>query len=81
MRSRRGAVLILGIASVLSVGTIVAQTNAHGADKIYGVGDGVTPPVPVRSPEPKYSKQARREKLQVSACFGWSSEPTASRGK
>jgi protein TonB len=64
------AVLILGIASVLCVGTTAAQTNTNEADKVYWVGEGVSPPVPIHSPEPKYSKQARREKLQ-GVCVLW----------
>jgi protein TonB len=64
------ALLILSIGSLLCVGTTVAQTNTNEAEKVYGVGGGVTPPVAIHSPEPKYSKQARREKLQ-GVCVLW----------
>ncbi|MFZ0284227.1 MAG: energy transducer TonB [Terriglobales bacterium] len=57
------------IASCLNGG--LAQTAADtGADKVYKVGDGVSPPVPVYSPNPKYSKQARHAKYQ-GICVLW----------
>jgi TonB family protein len=62
-------ILILCVASILLAGTVVAQTN-NEVEKVYRVGDGVTPPVPIHSPGPQYSKQARHAKLE-GVCILW----------
>jgi len=33
-------------------------------EKVYQVGDGVTPPRPIYTPEPEYTDRARKKKLQ-----------------
>jgi TonB family protein len=63
--------IVLSLGIVLCLSGAFAQTASDtGADKIYKVGDGVSPPVPVHSPDPKYSKEAQHAKYQ-GICVLW----------
>lgn len=67
--TRLRVVLILGVASALYVGIAVAQGDDE-VERVYKVGEGVTPPAPIHSPNPQYSKQARHAKLE-GVCVLW----------
>jgi protein TonB len=56
---------------VLALSGAFAQTTTDaGADKVYKVGEGASAPVPIYSPDPKYSKEARHAKYQ-GICVLW----------
>ncbi len=40
------------------------DTSRHGIEGVYKVLRGITPPKPIYQPEPEYSKEARKKKLQ-----------------
>jgi len=49
-----------------SAGPRAGEVKPTG-DRIYSVGGGVSPPIPVYIPQPEYSEEARKAKLQGSA--------------
>jgi TonB family protein len=55
-RALRAAIMAACACSVLLLGAC--------ATKVYRVGQGIAAPVPVTKPEPQYSEEARRAKLQ-----------------
>jgi periplasmic protein TonB len=67
--SKEGVTLCVVI--LFCVSCAFAQTTTDtGADKVHRVGEGVTPPVPIHSPNPKYSKEARDAKYE-GVCVLW----------
>ena len=69
MRNLTGAfagkvVLASLVAFLFSGGVVLAQNQpAKSSDPVYEVGNGVTAPRPVYSPNPEYVDKARREKI------------------
>jgi TonB family protein len=61
--------IILSVAVVLCLNGAFAQTNTDG-DVVVKIGDGVSPPAPIYSPDPEYSKEARHAKYQ-GICVLW----------
>jgi TonB family protein len=66
---RRGATLSFMLVLFLNGGYGQTGTDAD-TNTIFKVGEGVSPPVPIKQPTPKYSKQARREKYE-GTCVLW----------
>ncbi len=55
--------IVLSVGIVLCLSGAFAQTASDtGADKVYKVGEGASAPVLIYSPDPEYSKEARKAK-------------------
>jgi TonB family protein len=63
--------IILSAVVVLCIGGAFAQIGTDAEkDRIFKVGEGVSPPALIYSPEPEYSKEARHAKYQ-GTCVLW----------
>ena len=62
--------IVLSVAIVLCLSAFAQTASDAGADKVYKVGEGASAPVPIYSPDPKYSKEARHAKCQ-GICVLW----------
>lgn len=47
-----------------NAGTSPTAPAQPSKDGVYRVGNGVTPPVPIKMPDPKYTEEARQAKYQ-----------------
>jgi TonB family protein len=48
----------------ISWGRAPASNNPESAGRAYRIGGGVSPPVPIYQPEPRYDEEARKAKIQ-----------------
>jgi TonB family protein len=64
-RAFTGKALLASLVTFLLIGSgaLGQDQPARSSDTVYEVGNGVTAPLPVYSPNPEYVDRARREKI------------------